>query len=187
MTVLEEWRCLARQENRRARTLWTSGVADEDETVSKDATSVVPPDKRRTLATRLRQLFEAGYAPDEVAVKELIPEAAIWQELAGHLRAKHGMKKFALPPVFFRMRVERILALQAAGLKRKDIAAKLGVRDRVVGTDLKRAKAGEFDLDAAGKKSGRAAHTHRCLVSVQSVGESGCREMSPSESEHGVK
>ena len=41
---------------------------------------VASPDICRTLAARLRQLFEAGYAPDEIAVKEQMPEAC---DLAG--------------------------------------------------------------------------------------------------------
>ena len=152
MTALGDWQRLARQENRRVRSLWKSGVATEDETVGMGTTFGSSPDNSRPPAARLRQLFEAGYAPDEVAVEEQMPEPAVWQALAGHLRAKHGMKRCALPLVFFRMRVERILALQAAGLKRKEIAARLGVSDWVIGTDLKRARAGEFDPDAANEK-----------------------------------
>ena len=152
MTALEEWRRLARRENRRARKIWNSGVANE----RQQGSSVKTLDERHALAARLEPLFNAWLPPEEIATHAQLPEAAVWQALAVHLRATHKMKKFALPPIFFQMRLKRINALRAAGMKRKEIAAHLGVSNWIIDADLKRARTGEMDpVSAKGRKTAR--------------------------------
>ena len=136
MTVLEEWQQLAQRENRRVRSVWSAGVADD----GQRRNPVKTLDDSDALAARLKPLFGAWLPPEQIAVQERLPEAAVWHALALHLRARYEMKRCALPPVFYRMRLERINALKAAGFKRKQIGAQLGVSEGVIDSDLKRSR-----------------------------------------------
>ena len=147
MTLLEQWRQLARQENRRARDLWHSGVADE--AAGLDPGTVGTLEDRQTLAVSLKPVFEAGHTPDRIAVDRGIPEAIVWKALAVHMRETHKMSKCGLPLVFFRMRLARIQALRKAGLQRRDIAARLGVSVWLLDADLKRVRDAEWQRDVS--------------------------------------
>ena len=143
MTVLEEWQQLAERENRRVRSVWSAGVADD----GQRGNPVKTLDDSDALAARLKPLFEAWLPPEQIAVHEQISETAVWQALAVHLRTRYEMKRCALPPVFYRMRLERINALRALGLKRKQIVAQLGVSEWIMDADLKRVREGEMKAD----------------------------------------
>ena len=127
------------------RQVWNAGLARDD----SEPTSQPIRGSRHALAERWGPLFEAGLTPEAIAAREQTSEGAVWQALAIHLRAKHGMKRYALPPVFFRLRSARIIALKAAGLKRREIAAILGVGDRVIDAGLRLMRTGEINPGAA--------------------------------------
>lgn len=144
--TIQDWQRLARQENRRMREVWNSGLADA---YGAERTLLFEiPGDRHALAARLKPLFEAGLPADEIATHERLPEPAVWQALAIHLRARHGMAKFALPPVFYRMRLKRISALRATGMKRCEVAAQLGISEWVIDSDHKRVREMEGQADA---------------------------------------
>lgn len=145
MTTLEDWKRLAQQENRRMRAIWNAGVASDRPRKSPFES----PGDGQNLAARLRPLFEAWMPPEEIAAHEQISEAAVWQALAIHLRATHKLKTFALPPIFYRMRQDRTNALRAAGLKRREVAALLGVSEWIMDSDLKRVRQQEMKADSA--------------------------------------